>query len=64
LAHFRHILLAGDDKDDTTLFFDVLKELSLFTHFVTVSDGEKPMELLNETKEQLPDILCTILPTF
>lgn len=57
MAHFRHILLAGDDKDDTTLFFDVLKELSLFTHFVTVSDGEKPMELLNETKEQLPDIL-------
>ncbi len=57
MAQFRHILLADDDKDDATLFYDVLEEFPLSTYLVTVPNGEKLMLLLNETKEPLPDIL-------
>jgi CheY-like chemotaxis protein len=53
----RHILLADDDKDDSILFQDILDELPLSTHLTTVYNGEQLMKLLNETKEQLPDIL-------
>ena len=53
----RHILLADDDKDDGILFKDVLEELPLSTRLTTVFNGEQLMQLLNETKEQLPDIL-------
>lgn len=53
----RHILLADDDQDDNILFQDILDELSLSTHLTTVSNGEQLMQFLNETKEQLPDVL-------
>lgn len=53
----RHILLADDDKDDSILFQDILDELPLTTHLTTVFNGEQLMLLLNETKEQLPDVL-------
>lgn len=53
----RHILLADDDKDDSILFQDILDELPLSTHLTTVFNGEQLMQLLNETKEQLPDVL-------
>lgn len=53
----RHILLADDDKDDSMLFQDILDELPLSTHLTTVFNGEQLMQLLNETKEQLPDVL-------
>jgi CheY-like chemotaxis protein len=53
----RHILLADDDRDDSILFQDILDELPLSTHLTTVYNGEQLMQLLNETEEQLPDVL-------
>ena len=53
----RHILLADDDKDDQVLFKEALEELSLATHLTTVQNGEYLMQLLNDEKIQLPDIL-------
>lgn len=53
----RHILLADDDKDDQLLFKEALEELSLATHLAIVQNGEQLMQLLNDEKEQLPDIL-------
>jgi CheY-like chemotaxis protein len=53
----RHILLADDDKDDNALFREVLAELPISTELTTVSNGEQLMQLLNEKKDQLPDIL-------
>ena len=53
----RHILLADDDKDDQLLFKEALEELSLATHLEIVQNGEQLMQLLNDEKEQLPDIL-------
>lgn len=53
----RNILLADDDKDDNILFHDVLDELPIPTHLTIVFNGEQLMQLLNETKEQLPDVL-------
>lgn len=59
MSHFktRHILLADDDKDDQLLFKESLEELSLSTHVEIVQNGEQLMQLLNDEKEQLPDIL-------
>ena len=53
----RHILLADDDKDDSILFQEILEELPLSTHLTMVSNGEQLMQFLNETKDQLPDVL-------
>ncbi len=53
----RYLLLADDDKDDSILFQDILDELPLSTHLITVCNGEQLMQLLHETKEQLPDVL-------
>jgi len=53
----RHILLADDDKDDSILFQEILEELPLSTHLTKVSNGEQLMLLLNETNDQLPDVL-------
>jgi CheY-like chemotaxis protein len=53
----RHILLADDDNDDSVLFQDILDELPLSTHLTTVFNGEQLMQLLNRTKERLPDVL-------
>ena len=53
----RHILLADDDADDSILFQEILEELPLSTHLTMVSNGEQLMQFLNETKDQLPDVL-------
>ena len=53
----RHILLADDDADDSILFQEILEELPLSTHLTKVSNGEQLMQFLNETKDQLPDVL-------
>jgi len=53
----RRILLADDDKDDNILFQAILDELPLSTHLTIVFNGEQLMNLLNDTNEQLPDIL-------
>ena len=53
----RYILLADDDRDDSILFQDILDELPVSTHLTTVFNGEQLMQLLHETKEQLPDVL-------
>lgn len=55
--HTIRILLADDDKDDSTLFQDILHELPLSTHLTTVYNGEQLMQLLNQTNELLPDVL-------
>lgn len=52
-----HILLADDDKDDSTLFQDVLRELPFSTHLTTVLNGEQLLQLLNEAGIPLPDVL-------
>ena len=53
----RHILLADDDADDSILFQEILEELPLSTYLTMVSNGEELMQLLNETNDQLPDVL-------
>ena len=53
----RQILLADDDKDDQLLFKEALEELPVTTHLATVENGEQLMQLLNDGKELLPDIL-------
>jgi CheY-like chemotaxis protein len=53
----RRILLADDDRDDNTLFQAILDELPFSTNLTIVFDGEQLMNLLNDTKEKLPDIL-------
>jgi CheY-like chemotaxis protein len=52
-----NILLADDDKDDTELFKEVLEELPISIQLETVYNGEQLMQLLNQEKKQLPDVL-------
>ncbi|MEO5890301.1 MAG: response regulator [Ferruginibacter sp.] len=52
-----HVLLADDDKDDCLLFKDALDELPLSVHFTVLHNGEMLMQLLNDNKEERPDIL-------
>ena len=52
-----NILLADDDYDDRFLFTKALKELPIETNLVTVHDGEKLMDYLNENLNKLPDIV-------
>ena len=53
----RQILLADDDKNDQLLFKEALEELPVTTHLASVENGEQLMQLLNDGKELLPDIL-------
>ena len=53
----RRILLADDDKDDQLLFKEALEELYLSTQLTTVQNGEQLMQMLNDKKEQPPDVL-------
>ena len=53
----RHILLADDDKDDRTLFNQVLEELPMLTQLEAVHNGERLMQRLYEERAQLPDVL-------
>ncbi len=57
MVHPRHILLADDDKDDSLIFQQILEELPISTHLANVYNGEQLLELLNDVKEPLPDIL-------
>lgn len=52
----RHILLADDDEDDCLLFKDALDELLVSGKFSCVSNGEKLMQLLADSK-LLPDFI-------
>ena len=51
------ILLADDDADDREFFAKALYELPLTTKLFTVNDGVELMQLLNNEKFALPDIL-------
>jgi CheY-like chemotaxis protein len=57
MSSIRNILLADDDKDDSDLFQDVLKELPVPSQLTTVFNGEQLMQYLQSNKAQLPDIL-------
>jgi CheY-like chemotaxis protein len=53
----KNLLLADDDADQRMVFQDILNELSFPTTLRSVFNGEQLMQLLNETKDRLPDIL-------
>lgn len=57
LAPTRYIVLADDDKDDGTIFQEILEELPISTHLTIVHNGEQLMQLLYEKIDQLPNIL-------
>jgi CheY-like chemotaxis protein len=44
-----HLVLADDDADDTTLFQEALREISIPFRMTTVHDGEQLMNLLTKT---------------
>ncbi len=52
-----HILLADDDLDDCIFFEEALDEFPLSIRLSIVHNGEKLMEHLLTTSEQLPDLL-------
>lgn len=52
-----NILLADDDVDDRYFFDKALKEITVASNLVTVSNGELLMQYLTERLQQLPDIL-------
>lgn len=52
-----NILLADDDDDDCSFFEEALDELNLPVSLVTVHDGVELMDYLNNTPDNLPDIL-------
>ena len=52
-----NILLADDDKDDRFFFAKALKEISLPTNLITVSDGARLIEYLSENLKNLPDVV-------
>lgn len=52
-----NILLADDDVDDRFFFDKALKEITVASNLVTVSNGELLMQYLTERLQQLPDIL-------
>jgi CheY-like chemotaxis protein len=52
-----NILLADDDADDRFFFDKALRKITIPTSLVTVVDGEKLMNYLSESPENLPDVL-------
>ena len=52
-----NILLADDDTDDCIFFREAVEELLMTTQLSTLHDGEKLMEHLNNTLNELPDVL-------
>lgn len=52
-----NVLLADDDKDDRFFFKKALNNITVPTKLVTVPNGERLMEYLDENSETLPDVL-------
>ena len=52
-----NILLADDDTDDRFFFEKALKEIPIFTHLVTVNNGEELIDYLTTNTEHLPDVV-------
>src|ERR1035437_3509973 len=52
-----NILLADDDKDDSSFFEKALKEVAISTNLTTAKDGEHLMKYLADNSEQLPNFL-------
>jgi len=52
-----HLVLADDDVDDTTLFLEALREISIPFRMTTVHDGEQLMNLLTKTLESNPKVI-------
>jgi CheY-like chemotaxis protein len=51
------VVLADDDEDDCLFFKDAIRDLPMATRLSVVRDGKKLMELLNEKKHELPDVV-------
>ena len=52
-----HILLADDDEDDRLIFKDAINEVKVKTKITIVNDGVQLMEYLQETEDELPQIV-------
>jgi response regulator RpfG family c-di-GMP phosphodiesterase len=52
-----HILLADDDQDDRFFFGKAIKSAVIPASLTTMENGEKLMQYLSNTKEELPDAL-------
>lgn len=52
-----HLLLADDDSDDREMFQEALSEVPIATKLTSVKDGEKLMQWLTQTTDNLPDLL-------
>jgi CheY-like chemotaxis protein len=52
-----HLVLADDDVDDTTLFQEALREISIPFRMTTVHDGEQLMNLLTKKLDNNPRVI-------
>lgn len=52
-----NIVLADDDVDDCLFFKEALIGLLFTTHLVTVTDGERLMEMLTAEINPMPDVI-------
>ena len=52
-----HILLADDDEDDRLIFKDAINEVKVKTKVTIVNDGVQLMDYLQETEDELPQIV-------
>lgn len=53
----KYIVLAEDDADDQLLFTEALKQISGDNTLTTVPNGMLMLDLLNENKSSLPDVV-------
>lgn len=52
-----HLLLADDDEEDCLMFQEALQEITVTAKFTKVHDGEKLVQWLTQTPDNLPDFL-------
>ena len=52
-----HLLLADDDEEDCLMFQEALQEITVTAKFTKVYDGEKLVQWLTQTPDNLPDFL-------
>ena len=52
-----HLLMADDDEEDCLMFQEALQEITVTAKFTKVHDGEKLVQWLTQTPDNLPDFL-------
>ena len=57
MAKFIRFLLVDDDVDDTSIFKEVLEEVSPSIDFVSAGDGNEALSILKRPNSILPDVI-------